>query len=103
MEGRSPVLYCYTKREMISFLAGIMMGSIENLLQQISNSNRYNSSVTSKYFKINQAAEFLSTTSNAVRLMVSKDQIPYFKKQGKLIFKESQLIKWLENVDKEGP
>ena len=49
------------------------------------------------YLKVDAAAAFLSTSPNALRVMVSKQQIPYIKKQTKLFFRQSDLIAWLES------
>ena len=49
------------------------------------------------YIKINQTAEFLTATPNAFRVMVSKNQIPYIKKQGKLYFRKQYLVEWFED------
>jgi hypothetical protein len=49
------------------------------------------------YLKIDKAADFLSTTANALRMMVHKDQIPFIKKQGKVYFLRSDLVTWLES------
>jgi hypothetical protein len=48
------------------------------------------------YLKIDKAAEFLSTSTAAIRMMVHKEQIPHIKKQGKLYFLHSDLVLWLE-------
>lgn len=49
------------------------------------------------YLKIDKAAEFLSTSPNALRVMASKGQIPHIKKHSKLFFRQSELIEWLES------
>lgn len=55
------------------------------------------SELGSNYLKIDKAAEFLSTTQNALRVMTHKGQINYIKKQGKLFFRRSDLIEWFES------
>lgn len=49
------------------------------------------------YLKIDKAADFLSTSENALRVMVHKNQIPHIKKHGKLFFLQSDLIDWFES------
>jgi len=49
--------------------------------------------------KIDDAAAFLSITPGAIRIITSRNQIPHFKKLGKLYFKQSELIRWLENKE----
>jgi hypothetical protein len=49
------------------------------------------------YLKIDKAADFLSTSPNALRVMASKGQIPHIKKHSKLFFRQSELIEWLES------
>lgn len=70
---------------------------IEDLLQRIHGDELQSNARCETYLKIDKAAEFLSTTPNALRVMVSKNQIPYLKKMGKLFFRQSDLIEWLEN------
>lgn len=72
--------------------------SIENFLQQIHTGSLQAAptQVAEAYLKIDQAAAFLSTTPNALRVMVCKSQIAYIKKHGRLFFRQSDLIKWLE-------
>ena len=70
---------------------------IEDLLQKIHSEELRSGTEHEIYLKVEKAAEFLSTTPNALRVMVSKNQIPYLKKMGKLFFRQSDLIEWLEN------
>lgn len=49
------------------------------------------------YLKIDKAAEFLSTTQNALRVMVHKGHIDHIKKNGKLFFRRSDLVEWFES------
>jgi hypothetical protein len=71
--------------------------SIEYFLQHIHAANPHQSQVNNTYFKIDKAATFLSTTPNALRVMVCKNQIPFIKKQGKLFFWQNDLAEWLES------
>ncbi|WP_157766464.1 helix-turn-helix domain-containing protein [Pedobacter ginsengisoli] len=70
---------------------------IEDLLQRIHGDESHSESKHETYLRIEMAAEFLSTTQNALRVMVHKGQINYIKKQGKLFFRRSDLIEWLES------
>ncbi|MFC4213468.1 helix-turn-helix domain-containing protein [Pedobacter lithocola] len=49
------------------------------------------------YWKVEKAAEFLSITSGALRVMVTRGQVPHIKRLGKLYFLQSDLIDWLES------
>lgn len=70
--------------------------SIEHFLQQMHAGSHEPSTRHGSYLKIDKAAEFLSTTPNALRVMVSKNQIPFIKKHGRLFFRERDLVEWLE-------
>lgn len=70
---------------------------IEDLLQRIHGDELQPNTRCETYLKVDKAAEFLSSTPNALRVMASKNQIPYLKKMGKLFFRRSDLIEWLEN------
>lgn len=72
--------------------------SIEELLLRV-HGDETQAIKSETYLKIDGAAEFLSTTPNALRVMVSKNKIPYLKKMGKLFFRKSDLIQWLESDD----
>ena len=48
------------------------------------------------YLKIEKAAEFLSISSGALRVMVTRGQVPHIKRMGKLYFLQSDLIEWFE-------
>lgn len=78
-----------------------MVNPFETLLDRLENienflkSNPANSEP--QYLLIDSAADFISSTPNAIRVMVSKKQIPHIKKQGKLFFLKSDLIDWLES------
>jgi hypothetical protein len=49
------------------------------------------------YLKVDKAAAYLNTSENALRVMCSKGQIKYIKKQNKLFFRLSDLIEWFES------
>lgn len=72
--------------------------SIEYFLQQINAANLQQGQVNDAYLKIDKAAAFLSTTPNALLVMVSKGQVPSIKKQGKLYFRRNDLVEWLETT-----
>ncbi|MET4083447.1 hypothetical protein ABIB40_003419 [Pedobacter sp. UYP30] len=72
--------------------------AIEDLLPQI-HGEKLNGKASEAYLKIDKAAEFLSTTPNALRVMVCKNQVPFIKKMGKLFFRQSDLVNWLEGGD----
>ena len=71
--------------------------NIEILFQRIYSDKLQGIDTTGNYYKINRAAEFLSSTPNSLRVMVNKNQISYIKKQGQLFFRQSDLIEWLED------
>lgn len=70
------------------------IGEVKQLLQ-----NRGLSVVTDDqpYLSLDKAAEFISSTPNALRLMVHKRQIPHIKKQNKLFFRRADLVDWFES------
>lgn len=70
--------------------------SIEYFLQQMHADSHEQTKSPGAYLKIDKAAEFLSTTPNALRVMVSKNQIPFIKKHRRLFFREKDLVDWLE-------
>lgn len=45
---------------------------------------------------INQAAKFLNLAKPTLYGLTSKNEIPYIKKGKKLIFRRSELLKWLD-------
>jgi hypothetical protein len=53
------------------------------------------------YLKVSKAAEYLSMSENALRVMCFKGQIKYIKKQGKLYFRLVDLIEWFESGSSE--
>lgn len=59
---------------------------------------------SSQYLTCKQAAAFLGKTPNAIRQMVSKEQIKYIKKDTLLYFRNEDLISYLEsgNIKDEG-
>lgn len=71
------------------------LDNIESMLMNIkAGDNRQNAPI---YLAAPKAADFISKTPNALRVMVFKNQIPFIKKNGKLFFKQSDLIDWLES------
>ena len=78
-------------------IIGHRLKVIEDLLQKIHSEELRSDAGQVTYLKVDKAAEFLSTTPNALRVMVNKNQIQYIKKQGKLFFRQSDLIEWLES------
>lgn len=55
------------------------------------------------YLSTKQAAEFLSKTPNAIRVMVCKNQIKSIKKGNSLYFLEIDLIEYLESGRRKTP
>ncbi|MDN3585603.1 helix-turn-helix domain-containing protein [Pedobacter aquatilis] len=56
-----------------------------------------NANVEESYLKIEAAAAFLSSTRGAFQIMTHRKTIPHIKKMGKLYFRKSDLVKWLED------
>ena len=50
-----------------------------------------------KYLNIEQAAELLNLAVQTIYGLVHRKKIPFIKKHKRLYFKESELIKWLED------
>jgi len=49
-----------------------------------------------KFLGINEAAEFLGVAKATVYNYTSKRLIPYYKMKQKVLFRQSELIKWME-------
>lgn len=49
------------------------------------------------YWRVDKAAEYLSVTEGALRVMVTRGQVPHIKRLGKLYFLQSDLVAWLED------
>jgi hypothetical protein len=43
-----------------------------------------------------EVARMLATTETAVRLLVFRRRIPHFKVQGRLLFDQQEILRWLE-------
>lgn len=50
-----------------------------------------------EYFTAEKTAEFLDCTLNHIYVLKSEDRIPYMSKGGRLYFKKSDLINYLES------
>ena len=48
------------------------------------------------YWRVDKAADYLSVTEGALRVMVQRGQVPHIKRLGKLYFLQSDLVSWLE-------
>ncbi|RZK37329.1 MAG: DNA-binding protein [Pedobacter sp.] len=72
---------------------------IQQRLERIENALKIVDDANVKYLKVDDAAAFLSMTPGAIRVMTSSQKIPHFKKLGKLYFKLSDLIKWIETSE----
>ena len=73
--------------------------TIEQRLERIEQALKIGDDANAKYFKVDDAAAFLSMTPGAIRIMTLRQKIPHFKKLGKLYFKLSDLIKWMETSE----
>jgi len=49
------------------------------------------------FLNTTQTAQMFGTTETAVRLWVFRKRIPYFKINGRLRFKQSELLQWAES------
>lgn len=74
----------------------LLLQEIRELKSLIQDNEQKKAIQETPYLKIDAAAAFLSTTVGALRLMAHKNQLPYIKKQGKLWFRQNDLIAWLE-------
>jgi len=75
----------------------VLFDKLTNIEAVLLNRQPVISAPAEEYLKIEKAAEFLSTSPNAVRVMANKGQIRYIKKSNKLFFRQSDLIDWLES------
>lgn len=71
------------------------LDKIDERLAQIENKNL--NVQEESYLKIEAAAAFLSSTRGALQVMTHRKTIPHIKKMGKLYFRKSDLLKWLED------
>lgn len=49
-----------------------------------------------QFLNIGDAARMLATTETAIRLRVFRGRIPHFKVEGRLLFDQDELLKWVE-------
>ena len=52
-----------------------------------------------EFFTTVEAAKFIKRTPAAVRQLVTRQQIPFRKPGGRLMFIKEELIKWIESAD----
>jgi hypothetical protein len=50
-----------------------------------------------KILNVPQTAEMLVTTEPAVRLLVFRRKIPHFKVNGRVLFDEADILRWLDS------
>jgi excisionase family DNA binding protein len=54
-------------------------------------------SVNKKYLTLQEAAEYLRVSERNLRNIVKSNKIPFYKPEGKILFKVSELDKYIEN------
>ncbi len=54
-------------------------------------------SVNKKYLTLSEAANYLRVSQRNLRNMVKNNKIPFYKPEGKILFKISELDKFIEN------
>ena len=57
--------------------------------------SKLNGTITSKYLSINQVCELTSLSASTIRRAIKKGQLKCFKKLGKILFLESDVIDWI--------
>ena len=50
---------------------------------------------SNKYLSINQVSKFVSLSPSTIRRAVAKGELKYSRRQGKLLFQESAVRKWI--------
>jgi hypothetical protein len=93
-------------RAVFTNLEGFFIGMMKPLIAEaVNEAIRTNAPVQLKpltnYLKTPEAAKFISKTSNALRVMVCKNQIKSIKKGNSLYFLETDLIEYLESGRKK--
>jgi excisionase family DNA binding protein len=53
--------------------------------------------IAEAFLNTTQVAHLFGTTETAVRLWVFRKRIPYFKINGRIRFKQSELLEWAES------
>ena len=56
-----------------------------------------------RLLKAADVAELLATSENAVRLLVFRRQIPYLKLNRRVLFDESEIVRWLDSQRRVTP
>jgi excisionase family DNA binding protein len=54
-------------------------------------------SVNKKYLTLSEAAKYLHTSERNLRSLIKRNAIPFYKPDGKIFFKVSELDKYIEN------
>jgi len=49
-----------------------------------------------KYLDTNECAELINRTPHSIRRLVMRGQIPYRKAGGRLMFPETEIVRWIE-------
>ncbi|GGK71701.1 helix-turn-helix domain-containing protein [Rufibacter glacialis] len=55
----------------------------------------------SEILNVQQAAKLLNLASSTIYGLVNKSKLPHYKKGGKLRFKRSQLLEWIDSGEKK--
>ena len=58
--------------------------------------SHFKPSSNSDFITIDEASELVKLTKNSIYCMVSKREIPYYKRGKKLYFKTAELLEWIE-------
>ena len=56
---------------------------------------KLNGTFSNKYLSINQVSKLVSLSTSTIRRAVAKGELKYSRRQGKLLFQESAVRKWI--------
>jgi excisionase family DNA binding protein len=59
--------------------------------------SHFKPSSNSNFITIDEASELVKLSKNSIYCMVSKREIPYYKRGKKLYFKTEELLEWIES------
>jgi excisionase family DNA binding protein len=54
-------------------------------------------SINKKYLTLSEAAQYIRVSDRTLRNMMKSNKIPFYKPEGKILFKISELDKYIEN------
>ena len=68
-----------------------IMEKLDQVLDKLENRS------DNKYLSLNQVSELTTLSTSTIRRYINKGELKCSKKLGKLLFKESEILKWLKS------